>query len=93
MENQLNNTENEQPLDNMTEINGASIGENIDLKGGRVIGVPDFVELAEQGFSEEELKRIVLLRKRYNQGDHEVTPEHLRLRFARYLYDSGKIAR
>jgi hypothetical protein len=93
MENHFNNTENEQPLDNMTEMSSISIGENIDLKGGRVIDVPDFIDLAEQGFSEDELKRIVQLRKRYNQGDHEVTPEHLRLRFARYLYDSGKIAR
>ncbi len=69
-----------------------NVGENIDLVGGRVFNAPDFVELASQGFSEEQLKRILKLRRRYNETEeNEVTPEFKRLRFARFLYSSGKI--
>ena len=69
-----------------------NVGENIDLVGGRVINGPDFVELASQGFSEGQLKQILKLRRRYNETEeNELTPEHKRLRFARYLYSSGKI--
>ncbi len=69
-----------------------NVGENIDLVGGRVLEVPDFVELALQGFSEDELKRILKLRRRYNDTEeNELTPEYKRLRFARYLYSEGKI--
>ncbi|MDB5081840.1 MAG: hypothetical protein JWP00_3764 [Chloroflexi bacterium] len=69
-----------------------NVGENIDLVGGRVITAPDFVELASQGFSEGQLKDILKLRRRYNETEeNEVTPEFKRLRFARFLYSSGKI--
>ncbi len=97
MENFLNqnNTENsEEQMANVAqtaEIDTNSVGENIDLKGGRVLEVPDFVELATMGFSEDELKSILRLRRRFQEGDHEATPEHIRLRFARFLFESGKI--
>jgi hypothetical protein len=69
-----------------------NVGENIDLVGGRVLNTPDFVELALQGFSEDQLKQMLRLRRRYNETEeNELTPEHKRLRFARYLYSSGKI--
>ena len=69
-----------------------NVGENIDLVGGRVFNGPDFVELASQGFSEGQLKQILKLRRRYNETEeNEVTPEFKRLRFARFLYSSGKI--
>jgi hypothetical protein len=53
---------------------------------------PDFVDMALMGFSEDELKQLIRLRRRFEQGDHEATPEVIRLRFARYLYENGKIA-
>ncbi len=69
-----------------------TVGENIDLVGGRVLNAPDFVELALQGFSEGELKRILKLRRRYNETEeNELTPEFKRLRFARFLYNEGRI--
>ncbi|MEI6045872.1 MAG: hypothetical protein WCS37_16105 [Chloroflexota bacterium] len=69
-----------------------AIGENIDLKGGRVLNIPDFVELATQGFSEGELKDILRLRRRYeNSNDYELTAEYKRLRFAKWLYKQGKL--
>jgi hypothetical protein len=69
-----------------------NVGENIDPVGGRVLNVPDFVELASQGFSEGELKQLLKLRRRYQENDeNEVTHEYKRLRFARYLYSSGKL--
>lgn len=69
-----------------------NVGENIDLVGGRVLETPDFVELALQGFSEDQLKAMLKLRRRYNQTEeNEITPEFKRLRFARFLARSGKI--
>ena len=69
-----------------------NVGENIDLVGGRVLHGPDFVELASQGFSEGQLKDILRLRRRYNETEeNEITPEFKRLRFARFLHESGKI--
>lgn len=69
-----------------------NVGENIDLVGGRILNGPDFVELALQGFSEGQLKDMLRLRRRYNETEeNEITPEFKRLRFARYLHDSGKI--
>ena len=69
-----------------------AIGENIDLKGGRVLNIPDFVELATQGFSEGELKDILRLRRRFETGtDYELTPEYKRLQFAKWLHDQGKL--
>jgi hypothetical protein len=74
------------------KVEVGNVAENIDLKGGRVLNVPDFVELATQGFSEGELKDILRLRRRYeNSTDYELTPEYKRLSFAKYLYDQGKI--
>ncbi len=79
-----------------TEQAGATellnVGENLDMKGGRVLEIPDFVELALQGFSENELKDILKLRRRYNEtSENEITPEFKRLRFARYMYGSGRM--
>src|SRR4051812_24294524 len=69
-----------------------NVGENIDQVGGRMLNAPDFVELALQGFSEDELKQILKLRRRYNNTtENELTPEFKRLRFARYLYSAGKL--
>lgn len=69
-----------------------NVGENIDLVGGRLLNGPDFVELASQGFSESQLKQILRLRRRYNETEeNEITPEFKRLRFARFLHESGKI--
>ena len=57
-----------------------------------MLNVPDFVELATQGFSEGELKDILRLRRRYEEGnDYELTPEYKRLRFAQWLYNEGKL--
>ena len=85
-----NETQSVEPEAQATEMH--TIGENIDLKGGRVLDVPDFVELALQGFSEGELKQMLRLRRRYNETDeNEVTPEFKRLRFARFLFNEGKI--
>jgi hypothetical protein len=48
--------------------------------------------LATAGFSEAELKDILRLRRRYNDGKvNELTPEYKRLQFARWLYRQGKI--
>jgi hypothetical protein len=87
-----NNQEAVENVTDTTELNTEVVGENIDLKGGRVLNVPDFVDLAEMGFSEDELIRILKLRRRFEQGDHEATPEVIRLRFARFLFERGKIA-
>ncbi len=90
--NQEQHTENnEDKVQETSEIEG-TVGENLDLKGGRVLQVPDFIELASMGFSEDELKSILRLRRRFEQGDHEATPEHIRLRFGRYLFENGKIS-
>jgi len=75
-----------------TKVDLINIGETIDLKGGQVLNVPDFVELATQGFSEDELKDILRLRRRFEVGnDYEITPEHKRLSFAKWLYEHGKL--
>jgi hypothetical protein len=89
-----NNERNAEQTDNpeQIKIEVENVGENLDLKGGRVIHVPDFVELATQGFSEGELKDMLRLRRRYNEGeDYEITPEHKRLSFARWMYQQGKL--
>ena len=89
-ESETDQTANNSEQSDTTELQ--NVGENIDQVGGRVLDVPDFVELALQGFSENELKQILKLRRRYNDNDeNEVTPEFKRLRFARYLYSSGKL--
>lgn len=86
-ENEIEQDPEETPTTELTNV-----GENIDLIGGRVLNGPDFVELASQGFSEGQLKQILKLRRRYNETEeNEVTPEFKRLRFARFLYSSGKI--
>ncbi len=90
--NQEQNTENNEDNVQQTSEMGTTVGENLDLKGGRVLNVPDFIELASMGFSEDELKSILRLRRRFEQGDHESTPEHIRLRFGRYLFENGKIS-
>lgn len=78
--------------DEQVKVELDNIAENIDLKGGRVLNVPDFVELATQGFSEGELKDILRLRRRYEEGnDYELTHEYKRLRFAQWLYKEGKL--
>jgi hypothetical protein len=88
--NQENETEQDPEETPTTEL--TNVGENIDLIGGRVLNGPDFIELASQGFSEGQLKQILKLRRRYNETEeNEVTPEFKRLRFARFLYSSGKI--
>ncbi len=93
MANYTNNERNaEQTSSEEIKIDVGNIEENLDLKGGRVINVPDFVELATQGFSEGELKDILRLRRRYEDGkDYEITPEYKRLSFARWLYTEGKL--
>jgi hypothetical protein len=88
--NQENETEQDPEETPTTEL--TNVGENIDLIGGRVLNGPDFIELASLGFSEGQLKQILKLRRRYNETEeNEVTPEFKRLRFARFLYSSGKI--
>jgi hypothetical protein len=88
--NQEHETEQDPEETPTTEL--TNVGENIDLIGGRVLNGPDFIELASQGFSEGQLKQILKLRRRYNETEeNEVTPEFKRLRFARFLYSSGKI--
>ncbi len=88
--NQENETEQNPEETPTTEL--TNVGANIDLIGGRVLNGPDFIELASQGFSEGQLKQILKLRRRYNETEeNEVTPEFKRLRFARFLYSSGKI--
>lgn len=74
-----------------TEINDVASNENLDLKGGRVLNAPDFVDLAGMGFSENELKTLVRLRRRFEEGGSDLTPEHQRLRFARWLYQNGRL--
>jgi hypothetical protein len=75
-----------------TEIKELNVGETLDVKGGRFMPAPDFVELAALGFSEGELSTILRMRQRFEAGDSEFTPEHKRLRFARWLYQNGKIS-
>ena len=88
-------SETDQTADNQAQANTTelqNVGENIDQAGGRVLDIPDFVELALQGFSEDELKKILKLRRRYhNTAENELTTEFKRWRFARYLYSSGKL--
>ncbi|HEX2916458.1 MAG TPA: hypothetical protein VH186_37205 [Chloroflexia bacterium] len=89
-ENDCTEVEQTQEHSETTELQ--NVGENLDMVGGRVLDIPDFVDLALQGFSEGELKSFLKLRRRYNETEeNEVTPEFKRLRFARFLYDSGKI--
>lgn len=81
----------EQATGEKTELH--TIGENIDQIGGRVLQIPDFVELAAQGFSEGQLKDMLRLRRRYNETEeNEITPEFKRLRFYRYLYKEGRMS-
>jgi hypothetical protein len=74
-----------------TEIKELTIGETLDPKGGRFMSAPDFVDLVEMGFNEGELSRILKMRERFEAGGSEFTPEHNRLRFARWLYKNGRI--
>ncbi len=90
-EQEIEQGEPEPQAEETTEL--TNVGENIDQKGGRVIEVPDFVDLALQGFSDDQLKSILKLRRRYNETDeNEITFEFKRLRFARYLYKQGRIS-
>ena len=87
-----NKKNSKEAQDQQSTTNLSNVGENIDLVGGRNLDVPDFVELALQGFSEGELKHILRLRRRYNENEeNELTHEFKRLRFARYLYKEGRI--
>lgn len=90
---QHTNPENEVEQVNATEITElCNVGENIDQAGGRVLHIPDFVELASQGFSEDQLKGLLRLRRRYNETEeNEITPEFKRLRFYRYLVSEGRM--
>ena len=87
------NPENEvQPQLNIAETSTeiGIAGNTIDELGGRVS--PDFYDLAVAGFSENELKDMLRLRRQYNEGQvNELTPEYKRLQFARWLYRQGKI--
>ena len=87
-----NDEEEVESVSQTPEIENAQGTESLDLKGGRIIHIPDFVELASMGYSEETLKKLLRLRLRFQQGDHESTPETIRLRFGRYLYEKGKIS-
>ncbi|MEI7554030.1 hypothetical protein [Candidatus Chlorohelix sp.] len=89
MENFKNYGTNESSDTEIQEI--TTVGENLDLKGGQVVNAPDFVDLLMMGFSEDELKLLLKLRRRFEQGEHDVTPEIIRLRFAKFLYENGKI--
>ena len=88
---QSSNSENEVQPQLSETLSGLEVdGASLDLLGGRVI--PDFYDLATAGFSEAELKDILRLRRRYNDGKvNELTPEYKRLQFARWLYRQGKI--
>ncbi len=87
-----NNEKEQADKEEHVTVEVEAVGENLDLKGGRVLNVPDFVELATQGFSEGELKNILRLRRRYESGnDNEITPEYKRLQFVQWLYNQGKL--
>ena len=75
-----------------SEIENTLTGESLDLKGGRILHIPDLSELSDMGFEETELRRLLRLRHRYQKGDHEETSEVIRLKFGRYLYETGKIS-
>ena len=91
---QYTNRESNAEKDVQIKIDDASVelGENstIDVLGGRA--TPDFYDLAASGFSENQLKDILRLRRQYNDGVvNELTTEYKRLQFARWLYKGGKL--
>ena len=48
--------------------------------------------LQEQGFTEEQIALILRFRNDYTSGSYkDEPPEHRRLEFLRWLYESGKI--
>jgi hypothetical protein len=73
------------------EFKEVTIGETLDTKGGRVVPAPEFVELAEMGFSDGELSTILKLRQRFEEGGSDFTPEHKKLRFMRWMYQNGRL--
>jgi hypothetical protein len=48
--------------------------------------------LAHAGFSSEEIAGLLRVKELYHRGAYEeVTPEHRRLEFARWLYRRGRL--
>ena len=56
------------------------------------VKIPDLLDLSRMDFKEAELRSFLRLRNRYKKADSEITEEAIRLNFARFLFEQGKIS-